>query len=121
MTKGKKKLTSNVGRPVDDDQNTMTAGSLGPALLQDVHVVEKLGHFDRERIPERVVHAKGAGAYGYFEVTNDVTKYTKAKFLSEVGKRTEVFVRFSTVGGEKGSADTERDPCVFHQGSIKVP
>lgn len=113
MTEGKKKLTSNFGRLVDDDQNTMTAGSPGPALLQDVHLVEKLGHFDRERIPERVVHAKGAGAYGYFEVTNDVTKYTKAKFLSEVGKRTEVFARFSTVGGEKGSADTERDPRGF--------
>ncbi len=113
MTEGKKKLTSDFGRLVDDDQNTMTAGSFGPALLQDVHLVEKLGHFDRERIPERVVHAKGAGAYGYFEVTHDVTKYSKAKFLSEVGKRTEVFARFSTVGGEKGSADTERDPRGF--------
>jgi catalase len=81
--------------------------------MQDVHLLEKLGHFDRERIPERVVHAKGAGAYGYFEVTADVTKHTKAKFLSEVGKRTEVFARFSTVGGEKGSADAERDPRGF--------
>jgi catalase len=81
--------------------------------MQDVHLLEKLGHFDRERIPERVVHAKGAGAYGYFEVTADVTKYTMAKFLSEVGKRTEVFARFSTVGGEKGSADAERDPRGF--------
>jgi catalase len=75
--------------------------------------MEKLAHFNRERIPERVVHAKGAGAWGYFEVTNDVTKYTRARFLSEVGKRTEVFVRFSTVGGEKGSADSERDPRGF--------
>ena len=82
-------------------------------LLQDVHLVEKLAHFDRERIPERVVHAKGAGAYGYFEVTNDLSKYTRANFLSEVGKKTEVFVRFSTVGGERGSADTARDPRGF--------
>ena len=113
MAEDKKTLTTSFGTPVDDDQNTMTAGSPGPALLQDVHLVEKLAHFDRERIPERVVHAKGAGAYGYFEVTHDVTRYTKAKFLSEVGKRTEVFVRFSTVGGEKGSADAERDPRGF--------
>jgi catalase len=81
--------------------------------MQDVHLLEKLAHFDRERIPERVVHAKGAGAYGYFEVTHDVTKYTRAAFLSRVGKRTEVFARFSTVGGEKGSADAERDPRGF--------
>jgi catalase len=81
--------------------------------MQDIHLLEKLAHFDRERIPERVVHAKGAGAYGYFEVTNDVSKYTCAKFLAEVGKRTAVFARFSTVGGEKGSADTERDPRGF--------
>jgi len=109
----KEVLTTSFGTPVDDDQNTMTAGSPGPALLQDVHLIEKLAHFDRERIPERVVHAKGAGACGYFEVTHDVTQYTKAKFLSEVGKRTEVFARFSTVGGEKGSADAERDPRGF--------
>jgi len=109
--KGKKKtLTTSSGMPVSDDLNTMTAGKKGPALIQDVHLIDKLAHFDRERIPERVVHAKGAGAHGYFEVTNDVTKYTRAKFLSEVGKRTEVFARFSTVGGEKGSADSERDP-----------
>jgi catalase len=113
MTENKKGLSTNFGAPVDDDQNTLTAGSPGPALLQDVHLVEKLSHFDRERIPERVVHAKGAGAYGYFEVTHDVTRYTKARFLSEVGKRTEVFARFSTVGGEKGSADSERDPRGF--------
>jgi catalase len=109
----KKPLTTSFGTPVHDDQNTLTAGSPGPALLQDVHLVEKLAHFDRERIPERVVHAKGAGAHGYFEVTHDVTRYTKARFLSEVGKRTEVFARFSTVGGEKGSADSERDPRGF--------
>lgn len=113
MTEKKNILTTNFGRSVEDDQNTMTAGSSGPALLQDIHLVEKLAHFNRERIPERVVHAKGAGAYGYFEVINDITKYTKAKFLSEVGKRTELFARFSTVGGEKGSADAERDPRGF--------
>lgn len=106
-------LTNNFGAPVDDDQNSATAGNPGPVLMQDVHLIEKLSHFDRERIPERVVHAKGAGAYGYFEVTADVRKYTKAKFLSQIGKRTEVFVRFSTVGGEKGSADAERDPRGF--------
>lgn len=112
--KGKKtKLTMSSGAPVANDQNTLTAGHPGPALMQDVHLMEKLAHFNRERIPERVVHAKGAGAHGYFEVTNDVTRYTRAAFLSEVGKRTEVFVRFSTVGGEKGSADSERDPRGF--------
>ena len=113
MTEGKRTLTTNFGAPIDDDQNTVTAGSPGPALLQDIHLIEKLAHFDRERIPERVVHAKGAGAHGYFEVTHDVTRYTKAKFLSEVGKRTEVLVRLSTVGGEKGSADAARDPRGF--------
>jgi catalase len=107
------KLTNSFGRPVADDQNTVTAGSDGPALMQDTHLLDKLAHFDRERIPERVVHAKGAGAYGYFEVTGDVSQYTKAAFLSEVGKRTDLFVRFSTVGGEKGSADSERDPRGF--------
>jgi catalase len=113
MSKEKKKLTTAFGIPVPDDQNSMTAGKRGPVLMQDVHLLEKLGHFDRERIPERVVHAKGAGAGGYFEVTADVTKYTKAKFLSQVGKKTEVFARFSTVGGEKGSADAARDPRGF--------
>lgn len=113
MSKNKKRFTTNFGKQVDDDQNSVTAGVRGPVLLQDVHLIEKLAHFNRERIPERVVHAKGAGAGGYFEVTNDVRKYTKAKFLSEIGKRTEVFVRFSTVGGEKGSADAERDPRGF--------
>jgi len=113
MSKKKDKLTTAFGIPVGNDQNSMTAGARGPVLMQDVHLLEKLGHFDRERIPERVVHAKGAGAHGYFEVTADVTKYTKAKFLSKVGKKTDVFVRFSTVGGEKGSADAERDPRGF--------
>jgi len=113
MTGDERTLTGNFGAPVSDDQNTMTAGERGPVLIQDIHLMEKLAHFDRERIPERVVHAKGAGAGGYFEVTHDVTQYTRANFLSEVGKRTEVFVRFSTVGGEKGSADSERDPRGF--------
>ena len=106
-------LTTSFGMPVDNDLQSMTAGPKGPTLMQDVHLLEKLAHFDRERIPERVVHAKGAGAYGYFEVTHDVTQYTRAAFLSGVGKRTEVFARFSTVGGEKGSADAERDPRGF--------
>ncbi len=113
MTSDRKKLTTNFGKIVDDDQNSLTAGDRGPVLIQDVHLIEKLAHFNRERIPERIVHAKGAGAGGYFEVTNNVAKYTKAKFLSQVGKRTEVFARFSTVGGEKGSADAERDPRGF--------
>ncbi|OZM58202.1 catalase [Lottiidibacillus patelloidae] len=109
----KDNLTTSWGAPVGDNQNSMTAGSRGPTLIQDLHLLEKLAHFNRERVPERVVHAKGAGAHGYFEVTNDVTKYTKAKFLSEVGKRTPLFTRFSTVAGENGSADTVRDPRGF--------
>jgi len=113
MADEKKKLTTAFGKPVDDDLTSQTAGSKGPVLIQNVHLLDKLAHFDRERIPERVVHAKGAGAHGYFEVTQDVTKYTRAAFLSEIGKRTEVFIRFSTVGGEKGSADSERDPRGF--------
>jgi catalase len=113
MAQDKKTLTTSFGIPVGNDLNTVTAGPRGPAFMQDVHLLEKLAHFDRERIPERVVHAKGAGAYGYFEVTADVTPYTRAAFLSEVGKKTDVFVRFSTVGGEKGSADAERDPRGF--------
>lgn len=112
MAKKKPALSTAFGIPVGDDQNSLTAGTRGPVLMQDVHLLEKLGHFDRERIPERVVHAKGAGAYGVFECTADVSRYTKAKFLTK-GKKTEVFARFSTVGGEKGSADAERDPRGF--------
>ncbi|NKE07520.1 catalase KatA [Mesobacillus selenatarsenatis] len=108
-----KQLTTSWGAPVGDNQNSMTAGHRGPTLLQDVHLLEKLAHFNRERVPERVVHAKGAGAHGYFEVTNDLTQYTKAAFLSEVGKKTPMFIRFSTVAGELGSADTVRDPRGF--------
>jgi catalase len=106
-------ITTASGIPVADNQNSVTAGPRGPVLLQDFHLIEKLQHFNRERIPERVVHAKGSGAYGTFTVTHDITKFTKAKLFAEVGKQTETFLRFSTVGGEKGSADTERDPRGF--------
>jgi catalase len=105
----KKKLTTNAGAPVVDNQNIMTAGSRGPVLLQDVWFLEKLAHFDREVIPERRMHAKGSGAYGTFTVTHDITRYTKAKIFSQVGKKTEFFTRFSTVAGERGAADAERD------------
>ena len=107
------KLTTASGRPYVENDNTMTVGPHGPILLQDYILHEKMAHFNRERIPERVVHAKGAGAYGTFTVTHDITSYTRAKLFSEIGKQTRVFVRFSTVGGEKGSADTERDPRGF--------
>jgi catalase len=106
-------MTTSNGAPVDDNQNSITAGEYGPVLLQDFNFIDKIAAFDRERIPERVVHAKGAGAHGYLEVTNDMSKYTKAKLFNGVGKRTPLFTRFSTVGGEKGSADTERDPRGF--------
>ena len=109
----RKTLTTESGAPVPANQNSQTAGPGGPVLLQDHHLIEKLARFDRERIPERVVHAKGSGAHGHFEVTRDVARWTKAKFLSRVGKRTDLFVRFSTVAGEKGSADTVRDPRGF--------
>ena len=96
----KKKLTTRAGAPVVDNQNVMTAGPRGPQLLQDVWFLEKLAHFDREVIPERRMHAKGSGAYGTFTVTHDITRYTKAKIFSSVGKKTDCFVRFSTVAGE---------------------
>jgi catalase len=105
----KKKLTTAAGAPVPDNQNAMTAGPRGPMLMQDVWYQEKLAHFNREVIPERRMHAKGSGAFGTFTVTHDITRYTKAKIFSEVGKVTEVFVRFSTVAGERGAADAERD------------
>ena len=105
----KNDLTSANGAPVADNQNVMTAGSRGPALLQDVWFLEKLAHFDREVIPERRMHAKGSAAYGTFTVTHDITRYTKAKIFSEVGKKTDLFLRFSTVAGERGAADAERD------------
>ncbi|MFP4502316.1 MAG: catalase [Candidatus Hydrogenedentota bacterium] len=109
MSDSKKKLTTNAGAPVPDNQNVVTAGPRGPMLLQDVWYLEKLAHFDREVIPERRMHAKGSGAFGTFTVTHDITQYTRAKLFSEVGKKTEVFARFSTVAGERGAADAERD------------
>lgn len=105
----KKKLTTAAGAPVVDNQNVMTAGPRGPMLLQDVWFQEKLAHFDREVIPERRMHAKGSGAYGTFTVTHDITCFTKAKLFARVGKKTDMFVRFSTVAGERGAADAERD------------
>lgn len=105
----KKKLTSVSGRPIAENQNVKTAGKRGPMLLEDFWFLEKLAHFDREVIPERRMHAKGSGAFGTFKVTHDITKYTKAKIFSEIGKETPMFVRFSTVAGERGAADAERD------------
>src|SRR5690606_37460215 len=96
----KKKLTTAAGAPVPDNQNVLTAGPRGPQLLQDVWFLEKLAHFDRELIPERRMHAQGSAAYGTFTVTNDITKYTKAKPFSQIGKKTDLFLRFSTVAGE---------------------
>jgi catalase len=104
-----KKLTTAAGAPVVDNQNIQTAGPRGPVLLQDIWFLEKLAHFDREVIPERRMHAKGAGAYGSFIVTHDITRYTKARLFAEVGKKTPMFARFSTVAGERGAADAERD------------
>jgi catalase len=104
-----KKLTTRNGAPVVDNQNSVTAGPRGPLLMQDVWFLEKLAHFDREVIPERRMHAKGSGAFGTFIVTNDITKYTKANIFSEKGKKTDCFLRFSTVAGERGAADAERD------------
>jgi catalase len=106
-------LTTASGIPVLDNQNSLTVGPSGPILLQDFHLIEKLQHFNRERIPERVVHAKGSGAYGKFTLTHDISQFTTASLFQTVGSTTDVFVRFSTVGGEKGSADTERDPRGF--------
>ena len=103
------KLTTAAGCPVVDNQNVMTAGPRGPQLLQDVWYLEKLAHFDREVIPERRMHAKGSGAYGTFTVTHDITRYTRAKIFSQIGKKTELFSRMSTVAGERGAADAERD------------
>lgn len=102
-------MTTESGAPVADNQNSITAGPRGPVLMQDFHLLEKLAHQNRERIPERTVHAKGSGAYGTLTVTKDVTKYTRAAALSKIGKQTEAFLRFSTVAGERGAADAERD------------
>ena len=113
MADQKKTLTTSSGAPVEDNQNSLSAGPRGPLLMEDHALIEKMAVFNRERIPERVVHAKGAGAYGTLTVTGDITQYTKAKLFAEMGKKTECFVRFSTVGGESGSADTARDPRGF--------
>ncbi len=103
------KLTTAAGAPVPDNQNVMTAGPRGPMLLQDVWHLEKLAHFAREVIPERRMHAKGSGAFGHFTVTHDITRYSKAKIFSAIGKKTPLAMRFSTVAGERGAADAERD------------
>ena len=143
MGENKKRLTTAFGAPVANNQDSMTAGRRGPMLLQDIWFIEKLAHFDREVIPERRMHAKGSGAYGTFTVTNDITQYTKAKIFSEVGKQTDLFIRFSTVAGERGAADAERDirgfavkfyteegnwdlvgnntPVFFHRDPLKFP
>ncbi len=108
-----RKITTSSGAPVGDNQNSRTAGASGPVTFEDVHLMEKLAHFNREKTPERIVHAKGSGAFGKFTVTNEMSKYTKANFLNKAKKETEVFLRYSTVAGEKGSADTVRDPRGF--------
>src|ERR1700749_4193016 len=104
-----KTFTNATGAPVADNTHILTAGPRGPALLRDIWLIEKLAHFDREVIPERRMHAKGWGAYGTFTTTHDITKYTKAAMFSKMGKQTPMFLRFSTVAGERGAADAERD------------
>ena len=106
-------MTTAFGRKIENNQNSLTAGKRGPMLMTDYHLIEKMAHFNRERVPERVVHAKGYGGFGTFTVTKDITEYTCADVFSDVGKQTEMFARFSTVGGESGSADTARDPRGF--------
>ncbi len=116
MENGKEKrakLTTASGKPYAENENSLTAGPRGPILLQDFILHEKMAHFNRERIPERVVHAKGTGAFGTFTVTHDISKYTRAKLFNKVGNKCRMLIRFSTVGGEKGSADSERDPRGF--------
>lgn len=106
-------MTTSSGKPIGTKDSSASVGPRGPLLLEDSQLIDELAHFDRERIPERVVHAKGAGAFGYFEVTHDISQYCAAKVFESVGKRTPIAVRFSTVGGETGSADTVRDPRGF--------
>ena len=105
----RKQLTTAHGSPIGDNQNSLTAGPRGPLLMQDYQLLEKMATFNRERVPERVVHAKGSGAYGTFTVTQDITRYTKASIFAEIGKQTDCLLRFSTVAGERGAADAERD------------
>src|SRR6202140_4199 len=102
-------LTTSAGNPIADNQNCLSAGPRGPLLLQDYQLIEKLAHQNRERVPERVVHAKGSGAYGTLTITHDISKYSKAKVFDTIGKKTELLMRFSTVAGERGAADAERD------------
>jgi catalase len=109
MSGSRPTLTTTAGAPIPDNQNSLSAGPRGPLLLQDYQLLEKLAHQNRERVPERVVHAKGSGAYGTLTVTHDISKYTKAALFAEVGKKTELLLRFSTVAGERGAADAERD------------
>ena len=109
----KQLLTTSSGMPVSDDENSLSFGPRGPLALQDHHLVEKLAHFNRERIPERVVHARGSGAYGTFTVTKSLKNFTIANFLQNEGEKTELFLRFSTVAGEQGSSDMIRDPRGF--------
>jgi len=109
MSKPRDPLTTAAGAPVPDNQNSLTAGPRGPLLVQDHQLFEKHAHFNRERIPERVVHAKGSAAFGTLTITKDITKYSKAKVFEKVGKQTELILRFSTVAGERGAADAERD------------
>src|SRR5450631_3267001 len=106
-------MTTGAGTPLADNQNSQTAGPRGPMLMQDYQLMEKMAHFNRERMPERVVHAKGAGAYGTFTVTGDISRYTRARLFSKIGNACEMFGRFSTVAGETGTADTARDPRGF--------
>src|SRR5436190_16096569 len=105
----KTKLTTTGGNAIADNQNALSAGPRGPLLMQDYQLLEKLAHQNRERIPERTVHAKGSGAYGTLTITHDITKHTKASVFAQLGKKTECVARFSTVAGERGAADAERD------------
>ena len=114
-------LTHASGAPVTDNVNIMTAGPRGPALLQDVWLIEKLAHFHREVIPERRMHAKGSGAHGTFTVTHDITRYTKAKIFSKIGKQTPMFARFSTVAGERGAARRTRSATSAASRSNSTP
>src|SRR3984957_14014126 len=102
-------LTTTAGNPIADNQNPISGGPRGPVFMQDYQLIEKLAHQNRERIPERTVHAKGWGAFGTLTITNDITKYTRAKLFAGVGKKTDLVIRFSTVAGELGAADAERD------------
>jgi len=107
-------LTTSAGNPIADNQNSITAGARGPLLMQDYQLLEKLAHQNRERIPERTVHAKGSRAYGTLTIMHDITRYSKASVFARIGKKTECLLRFSTVAGERGAADAERDVRVFH-------